>query len=182
MTDKIMPHVQEDGRAPQVESTSRRAGGDGATGEKRRPPENRQPGPPASGAPPAPPAAPPAPVTVLLAEDDPLVRDVAIRVLERAGHRVQACCDGREALDAFTARPQSFDLVLLDDRMPRLTGCEALDTMLRLRPEAKAILTSGYPVGPLPARLHGVVRFLPKPYQAADLLQMVADVIAAGPR
>jgi two-component system, sensor histidine kinase and response regulator len=59
----------------------------------------------------------------LLAEDNPINAKVAIRMLERHGHRVTAVQTGRQALDALAQ--SSFDLVLMDIQMPEMDGLEA---------------------------------------------------------
>jgi two-component system sensor histidine kinase/response regulator len=60
---------------------------------------------------------------ILVAEDQPVNRLVAVRMLEKQGHSVHAVCDGREALAAVTQMP--FDLVLMDVQMPEMDGFEA---------------------------------------------------------
>jgi two-component system sensor histidine kinase/response regulator len=60
---------------------------------------------------------------ILVADDQPVNRLVAVRMLEKQGHSVQAACDGREALAAVTQMP--FDLVLMDVQMPEMDGLEA---------------------------------------------------------
>jgi len=63
-----------------------------------------------------------APLRVLLAEDNPVNRTLAIRLLEREGYQLIVACDGREALTAFEAN--SFDLALVDIQMPEMDGFE----------------------------------------------------------
>ena len=63
------------------------------------------------------------PLKILLAEDNPVNQAVAVRLLERRGHRVTVAADGREALAAL--RKESFDLVLMDVQMPEMDGIEA---------------------------------------------------------
>jgi two-component system, sensor histidine kinase and response regulator len=64
-----------------------------------------------------------APLEVLVAEDQPVNRKVAVRLLEKEGHRVHAVEDGREALAALAQ--QRFDVVLMDVQMPEMDGLEA---------------------------------------------------------
>jgi PAS domain S-box-containing protein len=61
--------------------------------------------------------------TILLAEDNPVNRMLAIRLLEKRGHKVMVACDGRQAVDAF--QKQKFDLILMDVQMPEMDGYEA---------------------------------------------------------
>ncbi|MBZ5728249.1 MAG: response regulator [Acidobacteriia bacterium] len=83
-------------------------------------------------APNSPPAElPPAPLRILLAEDNLVNQTVAVRLLEKQGHSVRLAATGRQAVDALSA--ESFDLVLMDNQMPELSGVEA----------ARAIRASG---------------------------------------
>jgi CheY-like chemotaxis protein len=66
---------------------------------------------------------------ILLAEDNPVNRTLAVRLMEREGHRLTVTCDGREALAAFHA--ESFDLALLDVQMPEMDGFELTATIRR---------------------------------------------------
>jgi two-component system sensor histidine kinase/response regulator len=63
------------------------------------------------------------PLRILLAEDNPVNRTVAVRLLEKLGHRVTEACTGRQALNAIEAEP--FDVVLMDVQMPEMDGFEA---------------------------------------------------------
>ena len=68
---------------------------------------------------------------ILVAEDDPDIRDILVLTLEREGHRnVTAVADGAEALEALSGA--AFDLVLLDVLMPRLSGIEVLQRLRRM--------------------------------------------------
>jgi PAS domain S-box-containing protein len=63
------------------------------------------------------------PLRVLLAEDNPVNRHLAVRLLEKYGHRVVVANNGREAVEAFERAP--FDLILMDVQMPEMSGLEA---------------------------------------------------------
>src|SRR5215472_5180581 len=60
---------------------------------------------------------------VLLAEDNPVNQTLAIRILERLGHKVQVANNGKEALERLPA--EEFDLILMDVQMPEMDGLEA---------------------------------------------------------
>jgi CheY-like chemotaxis protein len=65
----------------------------------------------------------------LLAEDNPVNRTLAVRLLEREGYQLVVACDGREALTAFESN--SFDLALMDIQMPRMDGFEVTAAIRR---------------------------------------------------
>ncbi len=67
--------------------------------------------------------------TILVAEDEPMVRDLAVRILTRAGYTVLLAADGAEAVEQFEANAEAISLVLLDAVMPKLTGHQAYDRM-----------------------------------------------------
>jgi two-component system, sensor histidine kinase and response regulator len=67
---------------------------------------------------------------VLLAEDNPVNQRLALRVLEKRGHKVQVACNGIEAVSAM--KHQSFDVVLMDVQMPEVDGFEATATIREL--------------------------------------------------
>jgi two-component system, sensor histidine kinase and response regulator len=70
-----------------------------------------------------------APVRVLLAEDNPVNRTLAVRLLEREGYQIMVACDGREALAAFDSN--TFDVALVDIQMPEIDGFEVTAAIRR---------------------------------------------------
>jgi CheY-like chemotaxis protein len=82
--------------------------------------------------------------TVLVVDDEPMVRDVAEAILRRLGLAVVAAADGDEAVRLFAAEPDRFAVVLLDLNMPRLSGVETFRQIRATREDAKVVLMSGY--------------------------------------
>lgn len=113
--------------------------------------------------------------TILLAEDDPAVSRLLCAVLSDAGYEVTPCEDGREAVDFFCQKPDGFGLVLLDYRMPRMSGIEAFDRIHATAPQAPVILMSGNIPGSDIAELRqrGLSAVLRKPCSRDELLQAV---------
>jgi PAS domain S-box-containing protein len=119
--------------------------------------------------------------TILIAEDDPAVRRVLRRTLERAGYEVIEAVDGVDAVDEFRAHHERIGLVILDVVMPGMNGRQALDRIRALRPEARAILVSGHaqhPAGGPPIEVSGEP-YLQKPAPPDELLRMVRSVLDA---
>ncbi len=69
------------------------------------------------------PAAPAASLDILVAEDNPVNQRVAVRMLEKLGHRATVACNGQAAVDAY--RNHRFDLIFMDVQMPEMDGLEA---------------------------------------------------------
>ena len=116
--------------------------------------------------------------TILIAEDEAMVRRVLELVLTHAGYTVIAVTDGEEACRVFEERGDEIDLVLLDVIMPKLGGPDALRRMRSQRP-VKAVLASGYSSTALEAEDLTDVPVLDKPFQAEVLLALVHELIHA---
>ena len=82
--------------------------------------------------------------TVLLVEDDPEVRGLFSRFLERAGYTVIEASDGRDALETFDARGADIDLVVTDVVMPNVSGPALTSAIRARRPDVKVLFVSGY--------------------------------------
>jgi len=119
--------------------------------------------------------------TILLAEDEPMVRRVATRVLERAGYRVLACADAAEALEVAAQTSEPIALLLTDVVMPGDSGKVLADRLAVVRPETKVLFTSGYneEITHAEGGLAEGVAFLPKPYSPTSLLARVREVLDA---
>ncbi|MFV8754099.1 response regulator [Nannocystaceae bacterium ST9] len=119
---------------------------------------------------------------VLIVDDEPLVRELAAEVLERAGHRTLVAADGDEGLALFEAHRDAIVLVVLDRTMPGLDGLELLERLRTLRPDLPAILSSGYAEDGSSSRLRelGVDAVLHKPWSPRDLVETVS-ALGVGP-
>jgi PAS domain S-box-containing protein len=123
----------------------------------------------------------PASGKILLADDEPDVRAVVRAMLESLGYTVAEAKDGREAVELFRGGHAEIDLVLLDQRMPRLTGEAALAEMRKIAPGVRAILASGYDESD---RIREIVAagfggFLQKPFRREELSGKIAEILAS---
>ncbi len=116
--------------------------------------------------------------TVLVVDDEEVLRGLARSVLERLGYRVLVAHDGIEAVE-LVAGGAPVDLVLLDQTMPRLSGPETLRQLHSIAPQLRVVLTSGYELATGPLALAGleVVGFLPKPYTPDSLGTAVREAL-----
>jgi DNA-binding NarL/FixJ family response regulator len=117
--------------------------------------------------------------TVLLAEDEQLVRDLAVAVLERAGYRVLAAASGDRALELCREHTDEIDVLISDMVMPGIGGRELTEEVLRLRPSARVVLMSGYSDEPRSIGIHddAQTRFLQKPFLPSELLSCIRELL-----
>jgi CheY-like chemotaxis protein len=113
--------------------------------------------------------------TVLVVDDEAMVRNVTRRTLERAGYRVLQAENGRAALELLKTTHQDVGLVLLDLTMPELGGEEAFAMMHSCWPSLKVLLSSGYSAYPDSHRFarEGLMGFIQKPYLPEELLDAI---------
>jgi CheY-like chemotaxis protein len=118
--------------------------------------------------------------TILLVDDEELIRDLGRSVLESAGYRILEATDGAEAVDRFRRDPAAVDLVILDLTMPRLSGRDAFRQLRALDPDVRVLFSSGYSADDL-SDVAGALGLLAKPYRPADLVQAVREALATLP-
>jgi nitrogen-specific signal transduction histidine kinase/ActR/RegA family two-component response regulator len=112
--------------------------------------------------------------TVLLVEDEDAVREVARRILERAGYRVLHAPNANAALSVIGAGIDEIDLLVSDVVMPGMRGPEMYEVLRKRRPDLPAIFLSGY--ADLADSTEGMPlgsRFLAKPYTPDELIRLV---------
>ncbi|MEO8071490.1 MAG: response regulator [Acidobacteriota bacterium] len=121
-------------------------------------------------------------MTILLVDDDALLRDVLHQTLVRAGYDVEDASDGAGALQAYRQRPR--DLVITDLVMPGQEGLETIRALRALDANVRIIAMSGGGLGRADdylnlARRLGATRVLTKPFSGAEIVALVAEVLAA---
>jgi signal transduction histidine kinase/CheY-like chemotaxis protein/CHASE3 domain sensor protein len=128
---------------------------------------------------PAQPGMPSGTGTVLVTEDEETVRILASDCLSSLGYNVLQAADGEDALRVAEGFDGKIDLLLSDVVMPRLGGKELADRLLKLRPDMKTVLMSGYPSGALQTagELPGSLLFLQKPFTPSALAQRVREAL-----
>ena len=119
--------------------------------------------------------------TVLVIDDEEIVRNLARQTLEHYGYRVLLAEEGARGVEALGREADSIDCVVLDLTMPVMSGEEALPRLKALRPEVPVILSSGFSEAEAVRRFagKGLAAFIQKPYRAADLAVKVKDAMAA---
>ena len=118
--------------------------------------------------------------TVLVIEDEPAVREIAVAILSDLGYRVLEAADGEEGLQVFGAHAAAVDLVLTDVVLPgSLRGREAAERIVAIRPGVKVLFMSGYTDNSIVhnGRLDDGFQLIGKPFTREQLARKVAEVI-----
>ncbi len=116
--------------------------------------------------------------TILLVDDEDMIWDVVIDMLQNMGYTVILAGNGLEALDVYSANPNTIDLVILDMLMPEMDGQHAFFKLQEINPDIKVLLSSGY-VAETDAKNvldAGAVGFLKKPYRMVDLARKIRSI------
>jgi signal transduction histidine kinase/CheY-like chemotaxis protein len=121
--------------------------------------------------------------TILLAEDDAHVREVARRALERAGYLVLPVSDAEAAVAAADRHPGHIHLLITDVMLPRVSGRELAARLAIHRPAIKVLYVSGTSDGAIARHrmLEPGIEFLEKPFSLERLLRKVRQVLGAKP-
>ena len=117
------------------------------------------------------------PATLLVADDDPAVRQSLERTLTREGYRVLLASDGQAALERLQGG--GIDLVLSDLKMPGLTGLELLRAAKIVAPEVDVIMLTAFDTveEAVKAMKEGASDFLTKPFQRAQLIRVIRQAL-----
>jgi len=118
--------------------------------------------------------------TVLVIDDEEIVRIVTQQVLEELGFNVITAVDGRQGVDLYKANADRIDVVLLDMTMPYLNGEEVYREIRQISADVAVILSSGYDEQEAIGQFseEGVAGFLQKPYRANELAAKLHHVLA----
>ncbi|MGC1455773.1 MAG: PAS domain S-box protein [Nitrospirota bacterium] len=117
--------------------------------------------------------------TVLLAEDDQTVRNLARHVLEGSGYQVLETADGEAAVQEFFHNRELIDLLVFDIIMPKMNGKEAYLEIKKIRPDIKVLFMSGYTTESVSRKglLEAGLDFVPKPISPSDLLKKIREIL-----
>ena len=118
-------------------------------------------------------------VTVLVVDDEDMIRAVTVAMLEELGFATMAAAGGEEALTLFREAGDSIDVVLLDQVMPDMDGVTAFKELRRITPDIKVLLASGFSQQEVSDRFRGLGLngFLPKPYTLKNLSEELSRVL-----
>ncbi len=117
--------------------------------------------------------------TILLVEDNAMVRDLVCDALQQAGYRVLPAENGPTAIELAAATPEAIALLITDVVMPEMNGVQVAEALALVRPRLKVLYMSGYTEETIIH--HGVetetMAFLPKPFSVDAMLRKIRSVL-----
>ncbi|OGF67173.1 MAG: hypothetical protein A2Y62_07110, partial [Candidatus Fischerbacteria bacterium RBG_13_37_8] len=117
--------------------------------------------------------------TVLIVEDDDMVRKLAVRILQQRGYKIIEAENPKQALSLCKKQSGKIDLILTDVVMPSMSGNELVKKIKKIRPEIKVLYMSGYPDNSFNhhAFLEKGINYIQKPFSTANLAQKIRKVL-----
>jgi CheY-like chemotaxis protein len=112
-------------------------------------------------------------VRVLYVEDNALVREITCELLARDDREVRACESAEDALREFEMQP--FDILITDISLPSMSGIDLAKAIIRLQPDLRVILASGYAVDLGLEKLGSNWRSITKPFDSAQIDALIGD-------
>ncbi|MEZ5360078.1 MAG: response regulator [Candidatus Zixiibacteriota bacterium] len=117
-------------------------------------------------------------LTILVVDDEIIIRDLLYRSLTRLGYNVLTACDGLEAVRMYRDHQDEIALVILDYFMPNMNGWEAHEQIRAINSNVKTVLSSGQPEAKMTlAELPGITEILIKPYLINELQDVVQSAL-----
>jgi len=116
---------------------------------------------------------------ILFIDDEKIQLQSVQHMLERLGYHVLAIADSLEALDIFQGTPETFDLIITDQTMPKMTGEKLAESILRIRPDIPVILCTGFSevVDADKAKAMGIREFVMKPFTIKEMAETIRKVL-----
>jgi len=121
--------------------------------------------------------------TVLIVEDEPILREMARDILKECGYRTLEAASGKEAMEIWDQQADQIALLLTDMVMPEgMSGVALAEQLLASRPQLRIVFTSGYAANEVNPEVLAKTRaaFLPKPYTHAELARTVRECLDQG--
>ncbi len=117
--------------------------------------------------------------TILLVDDEKYIRELGVELLTDVGYEVFTAADGEGALELYRKEQQRIDLVILDLVIPGMGGKKCYEEILKINPQAKILIVSGYSVnGPGKEAMEaGAKGFVGKPFDVSHMLKVVRDIL-----
>ncbi|MCJ7617239.1 MAG: response regulator, partial [Desulfobacterales bacterium] len=117
--------------------------------------------------------------TVLIVDDEEDILEVGSELLKTIGYKILTAIDGKEAVEIYKNNMDKIDIVLLDMIMPTMGGGKIFDTIKKINPNAKVLLTSGYSLDSQVAEIldRGCDGFIQKPFNLNQLSEKIREIL-----
>ncbi|PSH03196.1 MAG: response regulator [Acidobacteria bacterium] len=117
--------------------------------------------------------------TILLVEDEKVVRSLMCEVLEKQGYEVLACAEPKKAIEVSMRHPGRIDLLLTDVIMPGMNGRQMANRILEMMPGLRVVFMSGYTENVLldEGLIDSQFEYLQKPFALKTLMQKLVHVL-----
>jgi two-component system cell cycle sensor histidine kinase/response regulator CckA len=117
--------------------------------------------------------------TILLVDDEKYIRELGVELLTDVGYKVFTATDGEGALELYRKEQKRIDLVILDLVIPGMGGKKCYEEILKINPQAKILIVSGYSVnGPGQEAMEaGAKGFVGKPFDVSHMLTTVRHIL-----
>lgn len=114
-------------------------------------------------------------LSILVVDDENIVRLSCMRTLKPKGHHVESVTDGYEALSLL--REKTFDIIITDLKMPNMNGIEFIAMLRQTTPDIKVLLVTGYATDEARDQAEAMgAHYLPKPFNPEELCQAIATL------
>lgn len=119
---------------------------------------------------------------IMVVDDEESIREFTKELLESYGYQVILAEDGQHSIELFRKHKDEVSLVILDLSMPRMGGNEAFQHLRKLKPDIKALLSTGFSQNAKVQEITrtGIAGFIQKPYRGKDLLRMIRRTLDSG--
>ena len=117
--------------------------------------------------------------TILIVDDEFSILNFAFQALQRSGYKLYTVLSGEQALELYSIKQKTIDLIILDMNMPGMGGKKCLIEILKINPDAKVIISSGHSIDGQRQILKdiGSVAYMAKPYKLIDLSKTIRQVL-----
>ncbi len=115
--------------------------------------------------------------TILIIDDEEIIRDVGRSILESSGYRVVTASNGKEAVDIYRRMHKEINIVITDLVMPVMDGMATFEELKKINPDVKVIVSSGYSPDSEKIKGKGIAGFINKPFRVSEITKLVKDVL-----
>ena len=120
--------------------------------------------------------------TILVVDDEELIREVASMMIEEEGGAVLLAKNGKEAVDVYREHQSKIKCVFMDFSMPEMNGYEAYLEIMQINPKVGIVMASGLKIISEVEKLKngGKIQFLSKPFQQSDVIRAINAAMGQG--